>query len=364
MDNVKWTTLGAKLFCLGFAVIALCISLRYLPGIALPFLIAYLIASAVRPSAHVIASRTKMSYKFWAFLFITLLLGLVVVAAGSAINRLIYEIGRLIAALREDGAVIKKVSDMIRSIEAALPLDGEGEFSALFNQRVRELISRLVDGVISSLTSVLPGMLADLAGRTPSFIISVTVTVISCYYIALDDGKLGREALMLLPSRSHERFLSLRGSIGQTAAIYLKAYALILFITFCELFIGISLLRIEYAFIIACLIAVIDILPVLGVGTVLIPWSVVSFIMSDTRRGIGLLVLYLVITLVRQLVEPRVLGRRLGLHPLLTLFAMYAGFSLFGFIGMILAPAVALIIKATISSRSSINAPASQCEAL
>ena len=93
------------------------------------------------------------------------------------------------------------------------------------------------------------------------------------------------------------------------------------------------------------MIALADLLPIIGVGTILIPWGIVMLLQKNFYLGFGLLILYLVISLIRQVAEPKVLGKSLGLHPLLTLFATYVGFSLFGLLGMILAPILLLIVK-------------------
>lgn len=102
----------------------------------------------------------------------------------------------------------------------------------------------------------------------------------------------------------------------------------------------------DYAFLLAAVIAVIDILPVLGVGTVLIPWATIAFIERNMRLGFGLLILYGVIVIVRQFAEPKIVGGTLGIHPLLTLAAMYLGFRLFGVAGMIIGPILALLARA------------------
>ena len=111
------------------------------------------------------------------------------------------------------------------------------------------------------------------------------------------------------------------------------------------MFIGLALLRVPYAFIFALLIALVDFLPLLGTGIILIPWAVVSLLLGEVRLGIGLLALYVFSSVVRQILEPKLIGGGLGLHPLLSLAAMYAGLKLFGVWGMVLAPLVAAGVK-------------------
>ena len=112
---------------------------------------------------------------------------------------------------------------------------------------------------------------------------------------------------------------------------------------------GFCVLRVEYAFLLAILIALVDMLPILGVGTVLVPWALIALIQRDFQRGIGLLVLYLLMLILRQVLEPKLLGKSLGLHPLLTLFSTWIGWKLLGFVGMLLAPFAALLCKMLVS---------------
>ena len=116
-------------------------------------------------------------------------------------------------------------------------------------------------------------------------------------------------------------------------------------ITFLELFTGLSILRVDYALPIAAIVAVLDILPVLGSGGILIPWAVVELILKNYSLCVGLFALYLVITIVRNIIEPRIVGSQIGLHPIITISSMYAGLKLFGFAGFILGPVAAILVK-------------------
>jgi predicted PurR-regulated permease PerM len=124
-----------------------------------------------------------------------------------------------------------------------------------------------------------------------------------------------------------------------------KAYLIILSITFVELLIGLSILKVTYALPIAAIVSVLDILPILGTGGVLIPWAIVNLISNDYRSGFGMLILYFTMLIVRNAVEPRIVGHEIGLHPIITITTMYAGLRLFGFIGFIIAPLVTILVK-------------------
>lgn len=113
-----------------------------------------------------------------------------------------------------------------------------------------------------------------------------------------------------------------------------KAYLFLMSLTFAELVVGLSLLKIEDSILLAGIIAFVDILPVFGVGTVLLPWIAVSFLIGSVPLGVGLLILYIIITIVRQVLEPRVVGQQIGLHPLITMICMFVGTYFFGIIGL------------------------------
>ena len=132
---------------------------------------------------------------------------------------------------------------------------------------------------------------------------------------------------------------------------WVRSYALILFITFCEIFLGLSILKAAglytggYIFVIAVCTALLDILPVFGTGTVLIPWAVFSLITHKIGLGIGLIIIYALITVIRQVVEPKLVSANVDMHPVVTLMAMYLGLQIFGVIGLIILPITLVVIK-------------------
>lgn len=125
----------------------------------------------------------------------------------------------------------------------------------------------------------------------------------------------------------------------------IKSYSIIMSITFVELSIGLSILKISNPFLIALAISVFDILPILGAGGVLLPWAIFSLILGNVPLGIGLFILYGVIMVVRQVIEPKIVGQQIGLHPIATLLCMFIGAKLLGVIGLFLFPITATIIK-------------------
>ena len=125
--------------------------------------------------------------------------------------------------------------------------------------------------------------------------------------------------------------------------VYIRSYSLLFLLTFTELTIGFLIFQIPHSLLVAVLIAIFDILPVLGTGGVLIPWAVILAVIGNYPLAAGILILYVIITVVRNSVEPRIVGKQIGLHPLLTLIAMFTGVSLAGLPGLILLPMAVMI---------------------
>lgn len=128
---------------------------------------------------------------------------------------------------------------------------------------------------------------------------------------------------------------------------FLKAQLILLTITFTESLIGLNIIGIKYAFIISVFVALVDILPILGTGSVYVPWAIISIIAGKYRLGISLLVLYGIIVTIRYMIEPKIVGQQLGIHPLITLMSMYVGIRLMGAVGVLVGPTIAVTIKAS-----------------
>lgn len=184
------------------------------------------------------------------------------------------------------------------------------------------LIGAMPDLVLFLVTAVLA-----------SFMLSTRLPQIHCW--------LGEHLPQKWQDQAMEGYHRLKSALGG----WVKAQCKLMGITFLILTAGFALLGVEFPVLMAGLLSLIDALPVLGIGTALIPWAVLSFLRRDTVLGVGLLILYGTAALVRTGLEPRLIGKQIGLSPLLTLFAMYAGYRLCGLAGMILFPVAAMLVR-------------------
>lgn len=180
--------------------------------------------------------------------------------------------------------------------------------------------------------------------KIPALIIRLVVMVIATFFSMIDYELIIKFFRNLIPESKKETVDNVIAYFKNTVAIYAKSYLLLFLLTFTELVIGFSILRIDYAPLIAILVAVFDILPILGVGGILLPWSVVGFVTDNLFIGVGMLILYLIIAFIRNIIEPKLVGDQIGLHPLVTLIFMYLGLRFLGFLGMFLFPVTLSVI--------------------
>ena len=348
--------LAAGVICVGAGILALWLLFRYALGIALPFLLAWLLSRPIKPLAEGLARRTRLPRGLWAAAMVVLSVGGFVALAVSGARRGIGELSALAQGLSSDSdglvAAIQGILDKARSLSSRIPFlrhfeetPGYEAFCARLDGLVEEGAGRLV----TAITARLPDAAMAVAEWVPAAFLFVTVMLLACYYFSADDGRIGRGAarfiLRLTPEGLRDRLPPWGRRLRRIGRQYIRACLLLGLMTFLEVFIGLALLRVPYAFILAILVAIVDFLPLLGTGLVLIPWAVVSLLLGEVKLGIGLLVLYAATSVVRQVLEPKLIGDGLGLHPLLSLVAMYAGLRLFGVWGMILAPLVTAGIK-------------------
>lgn len=215
--------------------------------------------------------------------------------------------------------------------------------AAAYDVVAEKLIQTLGDSVSTLSKSVVSGV-TSLTFRTPGILLDILIAIIATVFIAADWSKLSQFVMRQFAPKTRVLVESIRTHLGLTLGRYVRSYALIMLITFAELSVGLSIIGIQSPFGIAALISVFDILPVLGSGTVLIPWAIISTIQGDYLRALGLAIVYLVVVVIRNIIEPKIIGNHVGLHPIVTLLAMVAGVYIFGPIGLLGLPVTLALI--------------------
>lgn len=312
---------------------------RFLLKYLTPFVVGGAIAWLVQKPAKFISGKTRIKRKLAAA---GLALAVFLLAAGLCVFAVIKISSGISNFAGEVSGYAEEISAFFEKIKKSTELffsDMPEELSALADS----FFKKASDTMISAVTGFVSDSAAYIAGRMPGILLSCIVSAVAACYIAADFPSLIRFARGVIGSRVYGNIRKVK-EIFVTSVFKLgKGYAILMLMTFAELLAGFYLLGIKHALLLAALTAMIDILPVLGTGTVLVPWAAVLFILGDIGTAGGIIVLYAVITVIRNFAEPRIIGGQMGINPLFTLLAMFIGIKLFGVAGIFLLP-VALIV--------------------
>ncbi len=338
-----------KEFLLRFAfwaaiVIIVVAFFRYLLGPLTPFLIALAVAAIVQPLARKIAPKIKTNKKLVSLLLVLLcyilLVGIIVLIVAGIVSVIVdwantlpdFFTDSMQPALIELGdKIIRLLSrfdpDINKNIEAAIP----------------DIISK-VGGSVMDFSMTVVGWASSVGSRLPEAMLATVICIIASIFIAIDYDKLSGAVTGFLPERVNRILSIAKKALGEIVGKYVKSYLIILLMTFAQIFIGLLLIGIEDAVYIAVLIAVFDLLPIVGSGLILAPWAIINLLRGDLAMGIGLAALWIIVIVVRQYAEPKIVGKQVGLHPLVTLLCLWVGLKLAGGIGMFAMPIGLLIL--------------------
>ena len=329
-----------KKICITVAAVAgIYLFFKYIIRLILPFIIAFIIAFLLKNPVRLIHERTKIGKRILSAVFVIL----VVLVCGFFIfllsNRLISEVERFASSLSENSdKYVAAFFEFIDRLAEKLP------FIDQMGADLSGAVSNAIKSMLTTITSRIPMFIAYVVGMLPEILLFTVILIMASYYFCADFDEGAKKLESLLSPESYQRVLNFKNRLTNTGLSYLKACFILMFITFGELLVGFFMLGVPYAFTLALIVAAVDMLPILGVGTVLAPWSLFAWFSGDTYTAIGLVIINLTVTVVRRFIEPRVIGTGIGLSPVTTLVAMYIGFRLFGFTGLFFSPLAAILI--------------------
>ena len=347
---------------------ALLITLFYLVfktffGMLVPFLVAFVFAALFQRPINFIERKTPIKRSISATVCVLLLVGLIVLLFSflgmGVADRIKSFYDYVVARLQDVPDLMNDIKVWLLGVVSHLPQAISsrlsGNIAEFFDDIIKNGFENFSIGSIgldwSSLISKGGGLLKNTVSGIPSIAIGIVVSIIACAFMTADYDRIKNFFLAQLSDHNSRRLRDGYRLATSTLKKMLKAYSLIIVITTCELMIGFYILRLigvfesSYIPLISLIIALIDIIPVLGTGTVLIPWAVYSFINGSISLGIGLLIIYVVILVIRQIIEPRLVAGQVGLPPIVTIIAMYIGTKTIGVWGFFILPFVVILIK-------------------
>ncbi len=330
-------------------ILAVCLFLKYVLRVILPFILAFVVVSMIRPLIDKICRKTKAPKSFVTIFTISILTVITLALLIFIFSAMVEQIGSIfesiVEGLSKETNYVAKIFDFVSRIEAKIPF-----IKSITNESMYTLVTEMITDGVKSLSMSLTSYVARVVAELPQIMVTIIVVLLSLYYFAKDYEKIGKRIVSALPSGIGKRAPQIKNDIILVVSKYVKSYLLLILITFAQLFAGFLILGIENSFVLSVVISFVDILPVLGVGTVLVPWAIILLIGGQTKLAIGLLVMFIIIYVVRQYLEPRIVSAQMEVHPLITLFAMYAGLKLAGILGLVFAPLVAFVVKTVYKS--------------
>lgn len=319
--------------------------LKYGISYLAPFVVAFVFAFLLNKPITFLHQKCKINRTLAAIILVVLFYAVIGVVFTFAGIRIFTSIRDLFFALpnlytKEIEPALMQIFDSLEATTAKLDLS----VTSTLNEIALDLVKSLGES-ISSLSVKVIGSISGWASSLPGFLIRVLFTIISTFFLTIDYDKINSFLMRQLKEKQRMLVVEIKDYVINTLFKCIRSYALIMSITFVELSVGLSILGVENSIFIAFLIALFDILPVLGTGGIMIPWTVITAIQGNYTLALGLLCVYLVITVIRNILEPKIVGSQVGLHPLVTLISMFAGAQLFGVFGLFGFPITLSLLK-------------------
>lgn len=319
------------------------LAFRYVFGAIAPFIIAFIAASLVEPVVKLLTNKAHFPRGIASSLSIVLLL-ILLVAIGVFLSTTILEEAKQLLS-----SIPGYLSSTFNYLKDILK-DGRGIFSLIPDDKLDLAISYLSGYdynqiLTGSLGSLVLGYAGNVVTSIPSALVFFIVSIVSSIFMSISFPTVKQFVLTQFRPEQQKLIIEIKNSLFSTIGKYLRSYSVLMLITFVELLIFFLIFGINPALTLAFLIAIVDILPVLGVGTVLIPWAAFCLLSGSPWRALIIACIYVVITVVRQILEPKVIGDHVGMLPILTLFCIWVGLKLFGFGGVFLIPITVVVLK-------------------
>lgn len=328
------------LFSVLLTFLTVWLTARFLLPLFAPFLVGMLLALAAEPMVAFLHRRFRVPRAAAAGIAVTMTFGFLAMILLMLGAFLVRELGALGGALPQLEQAARSGIGLTQNWLMGLAERTPQSVRPLLEENIDTLFS---DGnmLLSRASAWLLGLAGNLLSHIPDRALGLFTAVVSGYMISAKLPKIRRWCLRRIPKQRLAAIQKALKRIRGALSCWLVAQGKLMGLTFVILLLGFVMLRIPYGLLWALGVCLVDAFPILGTGTVLLPWALVLFLQKDLARAVGILGIYATVTLSRSIAEPKLLGRHLGLDPLVTLMALYAGYRLWGIGGMIFAPILA-----------------------
>ena len=309
----------------------------------MPFVVGWVISLIANPLVKLLEKHVKIKRKAGSVIIIVLVLAIVILLMYLVVAAIVKEVIGIVNSAPDIIESFKSQLDLITSklggVYDKLPKDVQGLLT-----RVEASFTDFVTGIFSNLGKAgTDGATGFAKGFVEGFLM-VIITIVSAYFFVADREELAVVIKKITPKAVYEKIIMIRDNFGKAFGGYFKAQFKIMIVITLILFIGLEIMRVDYSFVIALIIAFLDLLPVLGTGTVLGPWTVIEIFNGNYLFAVGLVALYIICQVVKQVLQPKMVGDSIGMNPLLTLFFMFVGYKFGGMAGLIIGIPVGMVL--------------------
>ncbi len=329
------------------AVVLLCLAVFLLPRLLsffMPFVICWIIAMIANPLVHFFEQKIRIRRKAGSAIVIIAVLAGVILIGYFVIARLVTEAAGFVASLPSIWQDIEKeLNEVMGSLEALYDR---------FPSALKENLTQIGDNLGSYISSAINGLseptvnaVGNIARNIPSVIVSTIMCLLSSYFFVAERENVYAFFRRHVPESIRKKFRIMSSGLTGAVGGYFVAQFRIEIVIYFVLFIGLLILQVEYSFLIAFLIAVLDFFPVFGAGAVLWPWALMEVLAGNYRMALGLMIIWGVAQLLRQIIQPKFVGDSIGVPAIPTLFLLFIGYRIGSVAGMILAVPVGIVIQ-------------------
>ena len=316
----------------------------------LPFVIAFLISLMIEPAIKHLMKKTKMSRKMSSIIIFLIVFSIIIGSVIWGTITLVSESTNLLQALN---LYIDKAYTQIQDVIGKMSITKISVSNNVLNL-MQDTSKELLVKVSKWLTSFLTKLI-DIITSIPTIGIYMVITILSLYFICTDRIYILDFMEQHMPKKWVQKIGIHIREITRNLGGYLKAQMILILVSFVISVIGLYIFKfvgmnVKYPLLIALAIGFVDALPILGSGSVMVPWAIISALNGDLRLGVSILILWIIMSLVRQFLEPKIVSGKIGIHPIFTLIAMYTGFKVMGVMGMLVGPIVLIIIKSVLGN--------------
>lgn len=343
-DVSYWTRVGKRILYVIFILLGLLIGLK-LSIFYMPFLVAFIISLMIEPAIKYIMKKTHLTRRTSSIIIFAIVSIIILGSLAWLIITLFSESSSLLQGLNDYFGKAHQIFDNFMTTFDFDKIHLSDEILNVIQNSTGEILNTVSNWIRNSLTGLI-----EVVTSLPSIAICIGITVIALYFICVDKIYILDQIEHHLPKLWVKKIGSHLRDLIKTLGGYLKAEATLILVSFIISLIGLYLLSIigfnvPYPLLMALFIGFVDALPILGSGTVMIPWAIICGINGDLKLGIAIIVLLIIMSVVRQILEPKLVSKNIGVHPIFTLIAMYTGFKFIGVLGLLIGPIVLIIVK-------------------